>query len=522
MKCIHCESTKLRNKGYATVASQDVRRYQCMDCGRYNNFKLDDIVVEKQQPEPQEPPAPKVKQIEPEITELGDYAGIVVTSVLNDTTIFKEFFENLKAYCNHHNYKLMVIRNKYMNPSIMNNQDGVSWPSDCIPYFLDTTFRYKDKFKIIGDCNIIATASHPLTGIDGLSEGITTIVGHPVLQMQTMPVNKHKDHVILHSTGSVSVKTGYSATKTGYRASFHHCYGALVVQLDKDNGKFHLRQLLADKTGAFHDLDQKWENCNYTKSSVDAIYLGDEHVIFRDEKVSTATFGENGIVQTLRPTYIIRGDALDCHSISHHHTNDFFAKYKKTNVTNLANIESELKETVSYINKTTPDFATSLLVNGNHESHLDKWLNVADPKQDLINAKFYHRLMWLKLHSIESGDAQSAFSLYIDSFGLGKENVKICPDGFSLHGINLSMHGDIGPNGARGSIKNIAKIGERSVVGHSHVCSILMGTFQVGTSSKLQLEYNHGPSSWMHAHCVVHKNGKRQMIFIIDGDWRKV
>jgi len=84
------------------------------------------------------------------------------------------------------------------------------------------------------------------------------------------------------------------------------------------------------------------------------------------------------------------------------------------------------------------------------------------------------------------------------------------------------MHGDIGPNGARGSIKNIAKIGERSVVGHSHVCSILMGTFQVGTSSKLQLEYNHGPSSWMHAHCVVHKNGKRQMIFIMDGDWRKV
>jgi len=513
--CEHCGSSNLRNKGYRTTRSGVVRRYQCTDCGKcHSEFAADHQPIVEQPQEKQ----PSVKLISETIGLDGGYNGVVVTSCLNDTEIFTPFWKNLVNYCNYNNFKLLVIRNKYLNPSLMNGQKDFTWPKECIPYFLDTTLKFGDKFKIIGDCNIQATASHPLTGIDGLSEGITTIVGHPVLQMKTLPVNKHKDPVILHSTGSISLKTNYSATKAGYRASFHHCYSAVVVSLNGE--KFHIRQLLADKTGCFHDLDEKWVDGVCSKSEVDGIYLGDEHVVFRDDKVSQATFGENGIIETLRPKFIFRGDVLDCFSVSHHHENNFFARWKKHNVSKMGNVLDELKETTEYIKQTTPKFATSMLINGNHESHLDKWLNMADPKQDLVNAKFYHHLMWFKLDGIERGCDKSAFAHYLDNFaGVGK-NIQICPDGFSLHGINVSMHGDRGPNGARGSGQNLSKIGERSIVGHSHSPSVIAGTWVVGTASLLQMEYNSGPSSWMHAHCVIHKNGKRQMIFIIDGDWR--
>jgi hypothetical protein len=82
------------------------------------------------------------------------------------------------------------------------------------------------------------------------------------------------------------------------------------------------------------------------------------------------------------------------------------------------------------------------------------------------------------------------------------------------------MHGHRGPNGSRGSARNLANIGVRSVIGHSHSPNIFRGVHQVGTSSRLNLEYASGPSSWLHCHCVIHSNGKRQLVPIIDGDWR--
>ena len=82
------------------------------------------------------------------------------------------------------------------------------------------------------------------------------------------------------------------------------------------------------------------------------------------------------------------------------------------------------------------------------------------------------------------------------------------------------MHGDRGPNGARGSIKNLRRIGVKSIIGHSHSPGIDEGAYQNGTSTRLRLGYNVGPSSWLNAHTVVYANGKRSLINIIDGKWR--
>jgi hypothetical protein len=83
------------------------------------------------------------------------------------------------------------------------------------------------------------------------------------------------------------------------------------------------------------------------------------------------------------------------------------------------------------------------------------------------------------------------------------------------------MHGDRGPNGARGSIKNLRRIGVKSIIGHSHSPGIDEGCYQVGTSTSLvpRLQQS-GPSSWLNTHCLVYANGKRTLINIINGEWR--
>lgn len=93
-------------------------------------------------------------------------------------------------------------------------------------------------------------------------------------------------------------------------------------------------------------------------------------------------------------------------------------------------------------------------------------------------------------------------------------------ESFTIKGIEVGMHGDAGPNGARGTRNGFTRIGVKSVIGHSHSPGIKDGVYQVGTSSRLGLEYQRGPSSWLHTHCLIYSNGKRSLISVIDGEWR--
>jgi hypothetical protein len=93
-------------------------------------------------------------------------------------------------------------------------------------------------------------------------------------------------------------------------------------------------------------------------------------------------------------------------------------------------------------------------------------------------------------------------------------------ESFNLAGIECGMHGHYGPNGARGSIKNLSRLGSKVISGHGHTPGIEEGHFRTGTSTPLRLEYTNGPSSWLNSHVVVYASGKRSIITIIDGAWR--
>ena len=91
---------------------------------------------------------------------------------------------------------------------------------------------------------------------------------------------------------------------------------------------------------------------------------------------------------------------------------------------------------------------------------------------------------------------------------------------FKIKDIEVGSHGDKGANGARGSLNGMSKLGVKTVTGHSHSPGIIGGAYQVGTSTRYQLEYNRGPSSWLHTHCIIYANGKRALINIINGRYK--
>lgn len=88
-----------------------------------------------------------------------------------------------------------------------------------------------------------------------------------------------------------------------------------------------------------------------------------------------------------------------------------------------------------------------------------------------------------------------------------------------IAGVRHDQHGDLGPNGARGTAANIGRTGEKANIGHSHSAAICHGCYQAGLFATLDMGYNRGPSSWSHSAILTYGNGKRAVITLRAGEW---
>ena len=150
------------------------------------------------------------------------------------------------------------------------------------------------------------------------------------------------------------------------------------------------------------------------------------------------------------------------------------------------------------------------------------WLREGDVRLDPANAKYFHRMRAIQLEARESEGAWvPAFELAYRAKGKGagvRFHARDAP--LRIADIECSQHGDKGLNGARASLTSFAKLGERVIVGHSHTPGIRDGAYQVGVVGSYDQGYNAGPSSWRHASALIYANGKRTLIFAVDGRWR--
>ena len=157
------------------------------------------------------------------------------------------------------------------------------------------------------------------------------------------------------------------------------------------------------------------------------------------------------------------------------------------------------------------------VVKSNHDEVLIKYLKRGKFIKDHENAEYAADLFKVAVRK------QDPLQFAVEEIDPHMDNVIWLQrkDSLKVAGVELAMHGDKGPKGAKGTINNLEKTVTNLVKGHSHEPEILRGAFQVGTSSLLQLEYNEGdPSAWMHTSCLIYEDGTKQLINSIYGDWR--
>jgi hypothetical protein len=451
----------------------------------------------------------------------------IVTSALNATPVDDCWWAILRNIAQHMGAELMVIPIRYKNPTSQwgGSQRGEEyWVKEVRPYLCNQRVRLNSNLTILGDLKIQPTASSPLTGADALSLSSSGIIGHTKLQMKTVATPSNRMAKILTTTGACTV-ANYTDSRAGVIGDFHHSLSAILVEIR--GSKFYMRQLHFDRTsGTCTDL-----NTRYGPDSIEsaprplALVMGDTHVRFMDPKVDDATWGIDGLVPILNPEHVIWHDTLDSYSCSpHHEGNPFIAEAKQ--MSGADNVESEVNEAIDYIRKRSRENpeVTHVFVPSNHDDMLSRWVRRADWKTS-ASREFYLESALAVVRGTRMGlggaEYPDVFSYWVRQH-LAASNVMVLnrDESFVLGNVELGMHGDIGPNGARGSRMNLRRIGIRSVIGHSHQPGIEEGCYQTGTSTRLRLEYNHGASGWLNAHVLVNADGKRQIIIIVDGKWR--
>lgn len=509
-KCPYCESkevsTRSVRKNQSGVSKQ---RYQCNHCHKWFSVTLET-----------ENPLNSVFEVcsEPTIRRY------VVSACQNNVPVHTEFLKTLSSYCTKNKAELLIVPILYN--TIEYEKVEFNIPTEISHTIVDHKLWLHDEVCVMGSFNFNPVVANPLQGLESLSKGDTLIVPSPQLRMKSMAVSATRHPAILHTTGAVS-RPEYSKTKSGEKAKFNHTYSAILVEIDINN-LFHIRVLNSDDSGMFYDIGYKYTPDGKVEfEGVEALVTGDEHAIFACPMVEKATYtNEDSIVRTLKPNYVVRHDVLDSNSISHHTRKNTITNIGKYEF-NMNKIEDELDATIEYICRTTliPEtHFTNIIVSSNHNSHLLKWFNEIDIKTEPWNARFYFKYMSKILESMEKTETGikhiDPFEQYCVDNGLQYTRFLKSDESFKIADVELSYHGHMGQNGAKGSLVQYSNLCDKTVSAHTHTPAIILGAYQVGTSSYLKLDYTSGLSSWANYHCLVYKNGKRQLIGIREGKWK--
>lgn len=475
-----------------------------------------------------------------------DFGGIplegnrfVFTAAQNNTYLHEKFFHALLRYCDHNKAQLVVAKfrynkNAFQNLSEDNENEEIWYDQRLEPYFVTEQATIKRDLIWCGELNILPTAVNPLSGLDNYTRDASCIVPHAKVQMQSVPTMKHEPTKFMYTTGAVTLRN-YIQQKAGQKASFHHMFAALVVEID-EQGDWFARQLVANNNGEFQDLTTKYTADRVIEDQkVEAVTYGDIHAELIDAAVASASWGEgpNSILNVLRPRLQFANDLTDFRPRNHHILNDphIMAEHYARGADK---VKDGLLSSVIWLVQASRPWSQIVVVESNHDQALLRWLKDKRGAEDAANAGYWHELNAYVHGELAKGVQPHVFEHALiriaDEYGLASrwrgvtflredQSYEICRTPTSP-GIENGMHGHRGPNGARGNMRNLRNIGKRANIGHSHTAGIMDGIYQAGVSAPLDMGYNVGPSSWSHTHIITYPSGKRTLITIRNGKWR--
>jgi hypothetical protein len=461
----------------------------------------------------------------------------IITAAQNGTPVHEDFWACLQTAAKHLRAEILVIPMRYKNPTSVfsGSQRNLEWWAPIVtPYLWNQRLQLNRNLVVMGDYQLQPTAVDPLSGMDGVSGNFSGIFGHTKMRLRSVATPQAKMAKTITTTGACTVEN-YTASRAGKTAEFHHVLGALLVELDGNGRHFWLRQLYyKESTRRILDLDDAYYVGAHQKAPPALAGIGgDTHVRFIDPMVHKARHREGGFLDTIQCQNWIEHDLLDAYSCNPHHEKNPMI-WLATRLAQKDSIGEEMDECGMYLEGIRDRYPKMniYVVASNHDDMATRAALAfmkgglkAIPHVSPVN------LAWLGRTVAEMAEGctlepwgtsyPDALALHLSKMNLGKRvHILTGRDSLMLSGIEHAMHGDSGPNGSKGSVRNLARIGVKSWTGHGHAKEIFEGAKRVGTATRLFADYTHGPSSWTNADGLTNADGKGQLVDYIDGKFR--
>jgi hypothetical protein len=442
-----------------------------------------------------------------------NHEKFIVTTAVSGKMVNERFYKSLKNYADRNNALILVLPCS----DIANRKSEFEWELDPVLRNCGVVFRdiYLNENIYLDTIKIGAKMVEPLRGLDRfVQQNGSFICASPKQYLRFVPNSNSRIPRASMTTGAITVSDysndAYMSKRISKIGEFDHVCGAVIIEI-QDSKAFHFRQIQADDDGDIIDLGTMYKpDGTIKKIEGTTIVFGDSHVGVHDVQIHEKL---KEIVKEVNCSDIILHDIFNATSITHHDigrcairaakARDGFSSLEKE----ISAVRDYLIDVSSWINGKT------IIVKSNHDEALDKYLDQGRFINDPEN--FYFSLDLVK-KLIEGSDPLK--------FIINKQlHPTITPkikwlerdEDCRIYGVECGSHGDVGINGARGSLVSLEKGFYKCCVGHSHSAGIFRQVYQVGTSSHLKLDYNKGLSTWTHSCCLIYPNGGRQLINII-------
>lgn len=437
----------------------------------------------------------------------------LVTWAQSDTAVHKGFLKNIESYAKYIDADILCIAGRYSNPSSLSASRAIktkekviknTWDNSILPYLDANRHNLHEHLVVLSDVKIQPTASTPLTSLNGLTGLESCIVGHPRSHLKFLPVLEGYPNKLLLTTGAITLEN-YTDTKIGKASEFNHQIGCVIVELDGDI--FHIRQIIAEKNGDFYDLHNRLINGTvHSNNKIEVAVLGDIHLTSEDKENVDISFE---MLDKFNPNHVILHDIIDHSSISHHEKRNPFQLLKREQ-----DGSNSLQREIDYMRnwfKNRPKY-NYVVPSANHNDFIDRWLQNDDWRKE------GNKALYLKYANVTAeGLAPKGITAYILETEFDHIKCLGVDESYSVLGWELSLHGDRGASGSRGSAIQFKNLNVKNVTAHTHSASKMDGHCCVGTLTKLRMGYNLGMSAWNPSNVLIYPNGKAQHIHITRG-----
>lgn len=478
----------------------------------------------------------------------GSVARYILSSAQNNTHVHAGF-KSLEGYCDWLNtfrkgdtceiivgtfsYALDAFGAKAVKRGSYESHkaEKLWYAPELIKYFRDESVLIAPGLVWCGEMNILPTALHPLTGLADYNGRNSNIVPHAKIAMESIASLADEATKFNYSTGCITLRN-YIQKRVGIVAERKHTYGALLVEVDHE-GNWYVRQLEIGSGNEVYDIGPRgYRGVKITGNKVDALKIsaptaqtfvdsilwGDIHAAEMDLDVRNVNWGARGLVDQLAPRRQFMADIFSMRSRGHHEINDFHRTYQKF-ADGEGGVEDEMRITADFLSEAHRSWCETIVVPANHDDHLTRWLNEAKPERDPLNAKYFMRLQYQILNAMDEGNSDfNVLEYALRQQGIPKpvrflakdESYVICK--YSKRGgIEMGLHGHLGPNGARGSTQNLATLARPVTKGHDHKGTIRGPVYSAGACS-LNFPYMKGPNGHSISHVLAFENAARQIL----------